>query len=515
MTIVKTQNGSVKGYTDKGLLFFKGIPYAQPPIGDLRFKAPQSPSSWEGIRDASQVGLAAPQNKSVMALVDKTGEDCLYLNVVSPDIDQKKRPVMFWIHGGAFVTGSGEQSLYLSGNLPKDGDVVLVTINYRLGVLGFGDFSQLNISKSNEANQHSQDNFDSHSHSNNGLRDMIMALDWVQNNIESFGGDPGNITIFGESAGGMSVASLLASPLAKGLFHKAIMQSGAAHMTSLPKDSQRVAQAILQETNTSTLEELKLLNCESLLAAQDVIGNIKFTNEGRDRRLPISNFAFMPTIGDDVLPIDPLIAIEQGSAKDIPVIVGSNLHEWNFFIYLADINKEKLDKAALLKVMNTRISGYAEDALNCYYDDEELARPVDVFSAIESDRMFRLPAIRLLEAQLAHQKQCYSYLFTLESILFDGKLGSCHAAEIPCVFGSLDDDFAKVLYGKSATLNMLSSKCMQAWGNFARFGTPACESLPDWTEYDTQTRTTQELGESCPTLTDPMSEQRKFWDILL
>jgi len=506
--IAKTQYGELQGSVLNDVLYFKGIPYAKAPIGERRFKAPEKPEAWQGIKDAQKVALAAPQNKGFVAMVEQIGEDCLSLNVATPALgdkkDNKKRPVMFWIHGGSFTTGSGEQSVYLDSTLPKTQDIVLVTINYRLGVLGFVNFGGLANDKMNFA-------------SNIGLRDMISALEWVKENIENFGGDSNNVTIFGESAGAMGVACLLGSPLAKGLFHKAIMQSGAAHMTTLPEDANTVAQAFLTEANINIkdIAKIKALSMEQVLKVQEKIGGVKFSNEGRKNRLPVSSFAFIPTIGDDVLPEDPLIAIQKGLSKNIPIMVGTNLHEWNFFVQLSDPGKNNLDKAALIKVMNTRIPGHAEAAVECYFDDEELAKPVDVFSAIESDRFFRIPAIRLLEAQHKHQQNCYAYLFTYEATLMNGKLGSCHAVEIPFVFGSIHDNFAKLFVGEHPDIKTLSDKCVAAWASFARSASPEHERLSDWPSYDVEERLTMELGVNCGLLSDPMREQREFWEYLL
>lgn len=502
--VVKTNYGEVSGEEKHGLNYFKGIPYAKAPVAELRFRAPQKPEVWSGIRDASKLSDAAPQNKGFIPMVDAMSEDCLYLNVVTPAIDNKKRPVMFWIHGGAFTSGSGEQSVYLHSPIPKVSDVVLVTINYRLGVLGFVNFQGLAKDKTL---------FDS----NIGLRDMIAALEWVHENIAHFGGDPRNVTIFGESAGGMAVSCLLGSPRAKGLFHKAIAQSGAAHMTTLPEDATRVAQAFLQACNIQeeNIEDIKKLSVAEVLKGQEAILSIKFENNNRKNRLPVSNFAFIPTLGDDVLPEDPLEAIKKGLSKDIPVMMGTNLHEWNFFVQLSDPAKNNLDKEALYKVMKNRVPGKHQEVVDGYFDEGFLAKPVDVFSAIESDRFFRIPAIRLLEAQHQHQRNTYAYLFTYEATLLNGKLGSCHAVEIPFVFGTVHDNFAKLFVGENPEIKILSDKCVAAWTSFAYNGSPQTSLLPEWPIYDLEDRATMELGITCEVLNDPLGEQREFWDGLL
>ncbi len=502
-SIVNTQSGQVQGFSKNGAEYFLGIPYAQPPIGELRFKAPLPAKPWQGVKECTKTAAAAPQNKGILAMVKEYNEDCLYLNVVTPRADSKARPVMVWIHGGSFTSGSGEQSVYLDSTLPMQGDVVLVTINYRLGVLGFVDFSRIAET--------------SPCHSNVGLRDMLAALTWVKNNIHAFGGDPNNVCVFGESAGAMGTACLLGSPLAKGLFQKAIMQSGAAHMTSLPEDALRVAHAFLDKAAipVSQLEKLQELSIEEILKLQASISDIKFSNEGREKRLPVSSFVFVPTFGDDVLPIDPLEAIAQGSAKEVDVMIGTNLHEWNFFTQLSDPGKNKLDEAALHKVINTRVPGHAKEAVECYYDEARQAKAVDVFSAIESDRFFRIPAIRLLEAQLKHTANVFTYLFTYEAILLDGKLGSCHAVEIPFVMGTMHDNFAKLFVGENPDGVQLSSQCVAAWSAFAKTGSPQNALLPEWQAYDLENRATMELGKHCEVLFDPLSEQRQFWEGLL
>lgn len=503
MSIVSSSYGQLSGVQENGIHYFKAIPYAKAPLGELRFQAPQKAEPWQGVRDASKISAAAPQNKGTVTMVDQTSEDCLYLNVATPAPDNKKRPVMFWIHGGSFTTGSGEQSIYLDSPIPQRSDVVLVTINYRLGVLGFVNFNSINQ--------------DGNFVSNIGLRDMIAALEWVQENIEHFGGDPDNVTIFGESAGAMGVSCLLGSPKASGLFHKAIAQSGAAHMTTLASDAKRVAQAFLDETSIAPdeMSKLKKLDIDDILKIQQTISSIKFDNHNRPNRLPVSSFAFIPTLGDDVLPQDPLEAIEKGSAKNIPVMLGTNLHEWNFFSQLTDPNKNNLDKDALYKVINTRVPGFAQDAIDCFYSGNPEARPVDIFSAIESDRFFRIPAIRLLEAQSKYQQNCFAYLFTYEATLLDGKLGACHAVELPFVFGTVHDNFAKLFVGEHEDVKVLSDKCVEAWTHFARHGAPNSEQLPDWPAYELEHRQTMELGKSCKLHSDPMKKQRLFWKGLL
>lgn len=508
-----TQDGDLVGTVKNGLRYFKGIPYAKPPIGDLRFRAPQKPEPWVGTLDATQASAAAPQGQGITPLDNGMNEDCLYLNIASPQTDNKKRPVMFWIHGGAYTSGSGDQALYLESPLPNQGDTVLVTINYRLGALGFIDFRAV---AENEVEVES----------NLGLRDMIAALEWTKNNISNFGGDPDNITIFGTSAGGMSVSMLMASPLANGLFHKAIAQSGGTHLTLLEKDAQLVAEAFIKESKVNTFRELLDLPSERILEIQQSINTIKFDNAGRDKHLPLSSFAFVPVIGDDVLPIEPIQAIRDGSAKDIPLIAGTALDEWMFFIQFQDANKNTLNHEALKKVCRSRIPGYSDEAVDTYIKAlPEGTSATDLFCAIETDRFFRVPVIRLLEAQSSHQSNTFAYLFTQETHFLDGKLKSCHSIEIPYVFGNIDDNFAKMFINNTEENSKLADICSEAWLSFARSGEPKHQDIENWSSYSVnkestelkaeRNRSTMILGKKCYLHDDPMPDEREFWAELL
>jgi len=260
--VVETTGGKVKGLNEDGLFIFKGIPYAAPPIGERRWLSPQPVLKWHGVRDASAFGAAPPQlandslpfENSLFLKSEPQSEDCLFLNIWTPGIDKKKRPVMFWIYGGAFVYGSGSQPLYRGDVLAKRGDVVVVTINYRLGVFGFLNLTEVTGGKIPASG-------------NEGLLDMIEALKWVRDNIEAFGGDPGNVTVFGESAGGMSIGCLLAMPAACGLFHKAIMESGTPKAVKPLAPCIDVAKRFLEVAGLQSgdISALRSLSTENLL----------------------------------------------------------------------------------------------------------------------------------------------------------------------------------------------------------------------------------------------------------
>ncbi len=501
---VRTRAGKLEGFEKDGLAVFLGIPFARPPVGDLRWRAPEPVAPWQGTRPANQFSLAAPQDKSPIMAVGETGEDCLYLNVWTPGSDKKKRPVLFWIHGGGFLTGSASQDIYEASRLAKSQDAVVVATNYRVGALGFGYLREL-----------CGGGFDS----NVGLLDQIAALRWTGENIAEFGGDPENVTIFGESAGGMSVGTLLGTPRAKGLFHKAVPQSGAAHHACPKEDGTRVAESLVAALGLPKADSKKLreLSAQEIVLAQRKCLGVK-VNERRPRRLPLLGMAFIPVIEGDVLPQDPLEAIRGGLSKDVPVMAGTNLDEWNLFIVLSDTKKQKMDEAGLEKSCEARAPGKGRDAIALYRrlrQGKLPAAPPDLFGAIESDRVFRVPAIRLVEAQIQHQKNTYLYLFTWPSPAFAGKLRSCHALELPFVFGTLNTPFGRALVGETQATRTLSAQMQDLWGSFARTGRPEGPGLPAWSAYDTAARPTLVLDERIELKSDPFSEERRFWDDVL
>ncbi|HSE04277.1 MAG TPA: carboxylesterase family protein, partial [Methylomirabilota bacterium] len=258
--MVETRRGAVRGVAAAGVAVFRGLPFARPPVGALRFRPPEPPEPWSGVRDATRFGASATQNGALvgplMSLgITRTAEDCLYLNVWTPRADRARRPVLVWIHGGAFVLGSGSQTLYDGATLARRGDVVVVTINYRLGALGF---------------LRARDRFGARlpATGNEGLLDQVAALEWVRDEIEAFGGDPGNVTIFGESAGAMSCATLLGLPRARGLFHRAILQSGAANFLWPRETAAQIADQLLDDLGIGSPEALHAAEPARLLAVQ-------------------------------------------------------------------------------------------------------------------------------------------------------------------------------------------------------------------------------------------------------
>jgi len=392
---VETTHGPVRGERLAGHQRFRGIPYAAPPVGALRFAAPQPPKPWQDARDAGEYGDSAVQPKSPLPgmTVGPQSEDCLSLNIFTPAADGARRPVLFWIHGGGFVTGGSSQALYEGRALVERGDVVLVTVNYRLGVLGYLDLPELDGATANA-----------------GQLDQIAALRFVRDNIERFGGDPRNVTIFGESAGGMAVSALLAMPAARGLFHKAIAQSGAAAATLDRDTAAQVTDTWLRHLGLTraTAAGLRDKTSGELLAAQ-----LATTGELRHARIFLVN---APVVDDDSLPIHPLRAVREGAAADIPFMTGTTRDEWRLF-EMPSLMKD-LDAAGIVKRLAPQLPEVADvERLVAIYAEvrgENPARSDEakaIHLALQTDRLFRVPAIRLAEAQSAHQPATFMYRF--------------------------------------------------------------------------------------------------------
>ncbi len=332
-TIVETRSGRVEGSEQDGVQFFRGIPFARPPVGRRRLRPPEPEEPWAGVLDATAHGPSAPQNASMMGALlgfptAHHAESCLHLGVATPACDGGRRPVLVWIHGGGFVFGAGSQPMYESPAFVRHGDVVLVTIHYRLGALGWLALPALAEEEGGVAG-------------NYGLLDQIAALEWVRDCIDRFGGDPGNVTVFGESAGAMSVGTLLGTPRARGLFRRAVLQSGAAHNVAPLETGARVAETFMKELGlepgaTARLREAPV---EKVLEAQ---GRALLQMATQVRGIP-----FQPTLDGVVLREPPLDAIAGGLNRDVDVLVGTNADEWRLF-GLADAKAKELDATALV-----------------------------------------------------------------------------------------------------------------------------------------------------------------------
>lgn len=451
---VETGYGKVQGITEtNGICAWLGIPYAQAPIGNLRFKAPQPLTNWGGVKTTTTFGPSAFQDKDEPTISGPISEDCLYLNIWSRGADNAKRPVMFWIHGGAYVTGSGSIPMYSGSNLAETGDVVAVTINYRLGPWGFLYMNELT----------NDDSFDS----NVGIRDQIAALKWVKENIEAFGGDPENITIFGESAGGASVINLLGSPAAKGLFHKAIAQSPGGELLFDTKAGATAATTRFLELLAIPLADaitLKTISNDTLLD-----NSLKLIDEYTVTHP--SNIAFQPVVGDDILPIPPLEAIKNGSGSRVPAIVGSNENEGTIMDVLP---VPQLMPVSASKIETYLQQNYPDRKAEIYSAYNDITREKALAVEMGGDATVVVPAVRFAEA-LAPVAPVYMYRFRwVSEFLKTAGVGCFHGFEIPFVFNTLSSEMLKeVIKGVDNTeLQNISRPMHQAWINFAHTGNP-------------------------------------------
>jgi para-nitrobenzyl esterase len=505
--IVETSYGKIRGQVADGLCVFRGIPFARPPLGERRFLAPEPAEAWAGVRDALRFGAPAPQNASALgpALsvdVGEASEDCLYLNVWTPAADGSRRPVMVWIHGGGFVIGSGSQTIYSGAALAQRGDVVVVTTNYRLGALGF-----LHLPEQWQGGLGAT--------GNEGLLDQIAALEWVRSEIERFGGDPDNVSVFGESAGSMSIAALLAAPRARGLFRRAILQSGSANFVTTPARARRVAERLLQELGLEMAQAQRLRDVPvpQLLEAQQ---KTFVALAGQFAGLP-----FQPVTDGEVIPEHPFATVQSGFARDVALLIGTTRDEMKLFGF-TDPKARTLDEAGLLERCERIIPGAdaagasrAKLAIDTYRRARAARRapttPPELWFAIDTDRVFRHPALHLADLQRRHRPQTYVYLFTWESPLMNGAFGACHALDLPFVFGTFNDPMIGLFSGNGPDVAALSELIQGAWLAFARGGKPSHERLGDWPSYDPDLRPTMIFGPECGIENAPMEEERRFW----
>ncbi len=492
---VETTFGPVGGTREQDVCVFRGIPYARPPVEALRFRPPEPPGTWTEPRDAKRFGSPAPQNRDALdaywgGRLAPGDEDCLTLNVWTPAPDGRRRPVMVWIHGGAFLTGSGKRAWYDGRSLVRRGDIVLVTINYRLGVLGFLDLSEVD----GEANESS---------ANHGLIDQIAALRWVRDNIERFGGDPQNVTVFGESAGGISISCLLAMPKARGLFHRAIVMSGGPNLVRSRATSRAVARAFLRAAGLRTLDEAKRLPVKALLKAQARL--LKRNDLGGDA-------VFGPVVDGRLLPEPPLHAIRSGSGRDVVLLVGTTRDEarlWSLYFPIIGWARPR----ALERILKHAVGDRWREVVHAYARSRPGERAGHLTLAINGDLLFRMPAVRLAEAQAAHRpSDTRMYLFAWSSQIRGGRLGSPHAVELPFVYGNMKAPGAEWYTGRGGDRQTVSNLMQDAWIAFARSGDPNHPGLPGWLAYRPESRATLVFDVTPSAIVDPQSEERTVWD---
>ncbi len=502
--VVRIKSGKIEGTHTAPLYVFKGIPYAAPPVGKLRWLPPQPVAAWDGVRPAKYYGPIAPQTVMPITAMNTLreeqpqSEDCLFLNVWTPGLDDAKRPVMVWIHGGAFNMGSGSEPNSEASKLAARGDVVIVSINYRLGLLGFLNLNEITGGKIPSTG-------------NEGLLDQIAALRWVQENIASFGGNPDDVTVFGESAGAMCIGCLLAMPAAKGLFNKAILESGIGANVSYLDAGVMMARKFLDVLGISAdnTEALLTVPVEKLLEVNQALKKQMARTDEEDMRITVT----APVIDGHTLPDIPLECVKKGSAAGIKVIAGTNYEEWKL-LCMTDFDLPKLDETGLLKRLEYYLpAGYAVGLVEAYKKarsarGEDTSVP-ELLKAIQTDRMFRMPCLKTVEAQSRYNPDTWNYLFTWKSPALGGVLGACHALDIGFVFGNLEPEF----HGIGPEAEKLSDEMQDAWLSFARIGNPSCKSLGEWKPYGNE-RNTMILGNNSQLEKAPYEEERKAWETI-
>ncbi len=474
--VADTIYGKVQGAQSGGVNVWRGIPFAAPPVGELRFRAPQPPEPWDTVREAVEFGPAAHQPPSSSSIrfggtQPVFSEDCLYLNVWAPASGQELLPVMVWIHGGTFLTGAGSQPMFNGASMAEAGNVIVVTVNYRLGPFGFLHLSPFGPFESNL-----------------GLLDQIAALQWVQDNIAAFGGDPKRVTVFGESAGSMSIAALLAMPAAKGLFAGAIMQSGAAQ-TLKPQQGAQIAEAFLAELGGD-------VNLLQAVPAQDILtaaAKMAYRLSGDSLSL-----LFQPLIDPQTLPVEPAEAVAGGAAGGIPLMIGTNLHEGHLF-FRGDREGAGFDQSLKALELMLGVDNLAELASHYPKNWEGQA-------ALMTDLYFWDSSIAFAERQLPHAPVwMYRFDWTIPGHPLLDK--AIHGAEIYYVFNTID---LLHQYGVSVSPEMaaLAAQMQAAWTAFAHRSSPEAAGL-DWPAYAKGERATMIFGHNIYVQTDPDREKRK------
>jgi para-nitrobenzyl esterase len=484
--VVSTSAGRVRGRTEKGVSVFRGIPFAQPPIGPLRFQAPQPPAPWDGIREAAEFGPAAPQAQMMAEAgrpapsADTTG-DWLTVNVWTPDPGAARLPVLVWIYGGAYMFGAGSEPGY-DGTPFARGGAVFVSLNYRLGLEGFAQLPG--------------------APANRGLLDAVAALTWVKDNIEGFGGDPANVTVFGESAGAGVIAAMLAMDKARGLFNRAIAQSvpGSFFTRDLATD---IGRAIADQAGLPyTYQALAAADPTALVDAQMAV-------TGRMREFPrwggvsLTITPFSPVIDGQVLPRSPWRALLAGAAAEVELLTGHNRDEYRLFLAmggkLGTVTEE--EAAATLATFAP-----APDGAAAYRKAFPDADPSGMYELIFSDWLFRMPTLHLAQAHAASGGR--TYLYELAAQAPAGPFGACHGLDVPLVFGAMGTGLSAMLTGENppAAFVALGDTMRREWLEFAAAGDPG------WPAYGTEHRSTRVYDLQPDVVSYPEETSMHLWE---
>jgi len=497
--VVATQYGKVRGVSAGGVCTFKGVHYGASPEGAGRFMPPAPPQPWSEVAEALVYGNLAPQNLSAatgsdirIAMGDifgpgKIAENCLALNVWTPSVRSGRRPVMVWLHGGGYTGGSDGAPTYDGTNLARKQDVVVVGINHRLNIFGYLYLGEIGGEKYADSG-------------NTGMLDIVLALEWVRDNIAHFGGDPDNVTVFGESGGGGKVSTLMAMPPAKGLFHKAIVESGSTLRVGTKEEADAAAQKFLAQLKIAPdrVDDLQKVPMNDMLAA------LKAMTGSNSIRLG-------PVVDGRSLPRHPFDPDAPAQSANVPMLIGTNGTESTALLGIADASLFSLDEAG----MRTKLKAYlhlADDSqldglIATYRKARPEAPPSDIYFAITTDRMMRMNAITQAERKTAQgAAPAYMYIFDWRSPVLGGKLRSPHGIELAFVFDNTDKTTG--MNGTGADLAPLAEKVSAAWAAFARTGNPNTSGLPHWPAYDAKTRATMIFNDECKVVNDPGKDER-------
>ncbi|HEX7038372.1 MAG TPA: carboxylesterase/lipase family protein [Pseudomonadales bacterium] len=508
--VVSTTGGRVQGLVENGISAFKGIPYGAPPIGEARFLPPRPAEPWNDVLAADDFGAPAmqlyqrPHSGEPLAMQLATvfpmraemkidNEDALFLNVWTPAADDARRPVLVWLHGGGYAYGSGAWPMYDGANLARKGDVVVVTLNHRLNVFGYLHLAEI----LGEEYAHS---------GNAGLLDLVLALHWVRDNIAAFGGDPGNVTIMGESGGGSKVSHLMATPAAKGLFHKAIVQSGPGLTAVRAETATRTARAILAELGLDPADRKRVRERLASLPAERLLDAVRAAQAkagGEFGGLPLA-----PVVDGDMLPRHPFEPDAPPQSADVPLLIGWNKDEMTIFNTTAPWFGT-LTEADLTARVRALVGERAEPLLAAYrklYPDHS---PTYLYNAIAGDNWALRGSVLLAERKAAQRAApVFMYYLTWETPVGEGVFKSPHTLEIPFVFANVDK--AVALTGDSKAARRLEHAMASSWIAFARTGNPENDAVPEWPRYDAERRATLVFGDEPHVVDDPKGAIREL-----
>lgn len=496
---VETDKGRVRGYVNEGVSVFKGMPYGASTAGDNRFRPPQPAAAWTGVREAMEYGPSAPQSLGENGgLGEGQSEDCLVMNVWTPEANSnKKRPVMFWCHGGGFTSLSGSSPSYDGTNLCKRGDVVVVTVNHRLNIMGFTHMAEAG----GEAFKHA---------GTAGMLDLVAALQWVQRNIEQFGGDPDSVMIFGESGGGRKVGTLLAMPAAKGLFHRAVIQSGPSMRLVSADAGARLASSLFDELSLKVGDMKAVQNAP----VEHIIGAYQRIARQPGYRAVTAGFA--PVVDGDALPYPSFHPEASPVNPDVPVIVGANRTELTLQMR-GDEAAFNLNEKQLKQRLQSVTGELTKDVIDVYRAAEPDASPSELYFLIVSDHRYVIPCTVIAERRAAlNAGPVRSYYLTWETKTRDGELMTPHALDIPFVFDNTHSE--RTVYGFTTGTEeerSMADKISDTWIAFARSDNPNVGKLPDWPTYSKASRQVMVLNNDSKVLEDPIQSRREIMQEVL